>query len=214
MSKNNLGNPAVVAVAKKAATQMAIQEGQKRALATRDRVNAYNQSENGRKFRKGVRTVAITAGLSFVAWKTFQIIRRNALKKRAATDPEVRAAIDVWSSIPEGFKSKWKFLDILYLPAALLKKTYDGVKTLWKSTNTQRLMSIAQGISSKNLRPEKISKYFKILYGLDMITLLNRVMSNEQIDMFFSYINGGSGSQTAKVTQGLYAVAIEDVKTA
>lgn len=210
--KQQLGNPAIVAAAKKAATSIAIKKGQEKALATRDRVVAYNQSENGRKFRKGLRTVALTGVVSFAAWKVFQIVRRNSLKKRAATNPEIKAAVDIWSSIPDGFKQKFKFLDILYLPFAMVGKAYDSVKALWDKTNTQRMMSIAQSISHKKLRPEKISKYFKALYGIDFITLLNRVMSNEQIDMFFSYINGGTGSETSKVTQGKYAVAIEDVK--
>ncbi|MDA3910959.1 MAG: hypothetical protein PF448_06360 [Bacteroidales bacterium] len=212
MNNKQLGNPALVAVAKKAATSYAIKKGQEKALATRDNVVSYNQSENGRKFRKGLRTIAIAGVVSFAAYKSFQIIRRNQLKKRAATDPEVKAAVDIWSSIPDAFKKKFKFIDILFLPFAMLGKAYDSVKALWDKTNTQRMMSIAQSISNKNLRPEKISKYFKALYGIDFITLLNRVMSNEQIDMFFSYINGGTGSQTSIVTQGKYAVAIEDVK--
>lgn len=208
---SELGNPVLIKTAASAAKAAIAKKGMEKALATKDRANQAYHSQTGRKFRKAAGTAVIVTGVSYAGYKGYQAIRRNKLLKRAASDPEVRSAVDIWSSIPDGFKNSWSLFNIL-MPIAAIGKAYDELETAWKKTNTDRIMSIANNINKSELNVTKIAKYFKALYRIDLVTLLNKVLQNEQIDMFYNILAGGSGSVSEKVSQGLFAVALEDVR--
>jgi hypothetical protein len=195
--QTGIGNPALVsAVLSTKQGQQAIDK-------------AVDQASSSISIAKKVRRVAlITLGtgiLAFGSYKGIQYARRQSLMNKRATDPHVKSAIDIYTAIPEGYKNKWKAVNLN--PFANLNNAYSEIETLWKSANTERIMQVAKRIYSNKLKFRKVSKYFKIIYHLDLMTLLNKVLTTDQIDVFSNYVTRGTGSESERQKAGNLAIA-------
>lgn len=207
--KNGIGNPLVAA---SAAKLLESEAGQKAITKVVDRgiEQQEKMSRAARKTGRVVGSLVLVAGASYLGYKGIKIMRRNALMKKALSDPEVKASVDVWECIPDGFKNKWSVLTFLN-PISTVSNAYSEIETLWKSANTERIMLIAKRIYEQKLNLKKIQRHFKTLYGIDLIAMLNKVLTSTQIDVFSNYVTRGSGSTKAPVEQGKLAVVKQSV---
>ncbi|MDR2011414.1 MAG: hypothetical protein LBQ22_13120 [Bacteroidales bacterium] len=201
-----LGNPALIAGATTALLNS--KQGQQVINKTADTVTIQTEKtiQGLRKAGKVAGIVLIVGVGSYVSYKSYIAIRRNQLKKKALSNPEIKTAIDLWECIPDGYKNKWSVFTLLN-PLSLVSKAYEEIETLWKDTNTKRLLEISENIYKNQYSISKISRYFKTLYGLDLITILNKVLTGTQLDSFSNYITRGSASITPQVQNGLFAFA-------
>ena len=146
---NNIGNPLVVATAAKMI------------------------SDKSPQIMKGVRTgsmVIAGAGLIYFGRKYMKRLAQNRLLKQAGSNPEVRAAVDIYQSIPDGLK---KGQGGLFNPIGLANDALNQVKRIWQRTDTDRLLNVAKGIHSQNLDIDKVYRYFYKIYGEQLYLLLN-----------------------------------------
>ncbi|MDD3686734.1 MAG: hypothetical protein PHE56_08200 [Bacteroidales bacterium] len=195
--QTGIGNPALVsAVLSTKQGQQAIDK-------------AVDQAITSISLAKKVRRVALiavgTGILAYGSYKGIQYARRQSLMNKSATDPHVKSAIDIYTAIPEGYKNKWKAINLN--PFANLTNAYAEIETLWKSANTERIMQVAKRIYNNKLKFRKVSKYFKIIYHLDLMKMLNKVLTTDQIDVFSNYVTRGTGSETSKQQAGNVAIA-------
>lgn len=203
--KTGIGNPAVIMSALEVAKT---EQGQKAIKKTFDRVE-----NTQRTVKKVGKYAAIGVGSAIAIYATVKVsqgIRRKALLNKAVGDPEIKSAVDIWNCIPDGYKNKFKLIELN--PLKRVSYAYEEIETLWKDVNTARLMSIAKSIYTNKLKINRISRVFNTLYRIDLLTLLNKVLTPAQIDMFSNYIYRGSGSVSPAVSKGLFAVAKEDVR--
>lgn len=165
--KKNLGNPLLVA---KALQNSSLQNG----LGN---------------FAKIVGVAAVGYG-GYTYYQQWKISR---LEKQAFTNPDVKAAIDIYEAIPDGIK---KGKGGLFSPFGFIKDAANTIARLWQSTDTDRLMKIAPSIRDiKN-----VAVYFKTLYGENLYSLLNNSLDKNQLSLFLNYTkSGGSSASSTKV---------------
>jgi len=163
-------------------------------------------SENSPMVMKGVKTgsmVIAGAGLIYFGRKYLKKIAQNKLLKQAGTNPEVRAAVDIYRAIPEGLK---KGQGGLFNPIGLAKDAVNQVKRIWQRTDTDRILNIAKSIHSQNLDIDKVYRYFYKLYDEQLYLLLNTALESNDLARFNNYASSGTASTSPKVNSQKYAV--------
>jgi len=130
-------------------------------------------------------------------------VSQNRLLKQAGTNREVRAAVDIYQTIPDGLK---KGQGGLFNPIGLAKDAVNQVKRIWQRTDTNRILYIAKSIHSQNLDIDKVYRYFYKLYGEQLYLLLNTALEPNDLSKFNNYTASGTASSTQKITSQKYAV--------
>lgn len=202
--KCNIGNPAAIYAASEIAKSEEGQKAMQRITTDVNRVQKVVKTTG-----KVVGISILTAVVAYLSYKGIKYANRQALLKKAVSDPEIKTAVDIWNCVPDGYKNKFKLIE--FNPLKRIEFAYDEIATLWKGTNTDRLMQLAKRIYDNKLKVNRISRVFKTLYGMDLITLINKVLTPAQNDVFSNYIYRGSGSVTPKVAEGLYAISKQAV---
>ncbi len=125
----------------------------------------------------------------------------SRLEKQAFSNPDIKAAIDIYKTIPAGLK---KGKGGFFSPFGFVKDAGNTIARLWQSTDTERLMKIAPYI--KNIK--KVSKYFKKLYGENLYTLLTNSLDKNQLSLFLNYTKSGgsSASESQTIAKNLFPV--------
>lgn len=203
-NKSNIGNPAAIYAAAEIANS---EQGQK--LIKRATGNVERAQNIARKTGKVAAISVITIGAGFLAYKGIKYANKQRLLKKAVSDPEVKTAVDIWNCVPDGYKNKFKLVELN--PLNRIGYAYEEIAKLWQSSNTDRIMTLAKRIYDNKYKINRISRVFKTLYEIDLYTLLNKVLTPTQLDVFSNYIYRGSGSVTPQVTAGLYAITKKPV---
>ena len=113
----------------------------------------------------------------FVGSKALRKAKIESLKRRAFTDPNIKAAIDIYEAIPSGLK---KGTGGFFNPFGFVKDAINKVKTIWQRTDTDRIMQVAETITDIN----STATAFKIIYNEDLIQLLATAMEPDKYDEF------------------------------
>lgn len=211
MNKNaNIGNPLILAAAQ--VLQQKGSDGKPQYTKIVEKAKSDTATITG-TVKKITKIGAIATGVvvgSYITYKGYKILRRNALLKKAYSDPEVTAAVDIWNCVPDGIKKKWSITTFLN-PINLASETIAEIKTLWQDVNTQRLMAIAKRIYENQLKINQVQKNFKALYNIDLMTLINNALKPAQVDVFNNMILKGSGSTKPAVVNGQLALTKQEV---
>lgn len=116
-------------------------------------------------------------GIVFFTSKAIRKARIESLKRRAFTDANIKAAIDIFDAIPAGLKEG---TGGFFNPFGIVKDAINKVKLIWQKTDTDRIMQIAESITDIQLT----ASAFKTLYREDLITLLQNAMEPDKYDEF------------------------------
>ncbi|MCB0397952.1 MAG: hypothetical protein KDD36_14980 [Flavobacteriales bacterium] len=163
-------------------------------------------SDNSPQIMKGVKTgsmIIAGAGLIYFGRKYLKKVAQNKLLRQAGTNPEVRAAVDIYQAIPDGLK---KGQGGLFNPIGLARDAMNQVKRIWQRTDTDRILNVAKSIHTKNLDIDKVYRYFYKLYGEQLYLLLNTALEPGELAKFNNYSSSGTASSTPKISGQKYAV--------
>ena len=163
-------------------------------------------SDRAPQIMSGVKTGSmVIAGIGLIYFGRFYLkkLAQNKLLKQAGSNPEVRAAIEIYQAIPDGLK---KGQGGILNPMGFAKDAINQVKRIWQSTDTDRILDIAKSIHAKKLDIDKVYRYFYKLYDEQLYVLLNNALSSSDLAKFNNYSNSGSASSTPKISGQLYAV--------
>lgn len=164
-------------------------------------------SNNAPQIMKGVRTgsmVVAGAGLIYFGRMYIKKLAQNRLLKQAGSNPEVRAAVDIYLAIPDGLK---KGQGGLFNPIGLAKDALNQVKRIWQRADTDKILNVAKSIHAQNLDIDKVYRNFYTIYGEQLYLLLNAALEPTELAKFNNYSSSGTASSTAKITSQKYAVA-------
>jgi len=163
-------------------------------------------SENSPTLLRGARNLSVLlviAGGSYLGYKALKNRHINTLKRKAGTNPEVRAAMDLYNAIPAGLKKgKGGFFN----PGGFISDAANKVSLIWKRTDTDRILGVAKRIHDQKLELDKVYKYFYTIYRQQLYTLINVALSPDELARFNNYARSGSVSNTANVKASKFAV--------
>jgi len=180
--RKNLGNPLLIAAASSAVTNP----------KTMKQISSLAPYNNPQLIETGTSILKI-AGLGVVGYfgyKAFKAYQQNALMQQALTDPNVKAAMDIYFAIPEGMKKGTGSLFNLF---GFVDDLINKVKTIWQSTDTARLMTVAVNVTDFN----QTASVFQTLYGEPLYPLLQSVLSESELQQF---VNKGTSGGTVTRT--------------
>lgn len=146
-----------------------------------------------------VKAGALAVGAAIVFFGGRSLIRsynRNKITSAIDTNANYRAAQWIFDAIPAGLK---KGDGSLLNPFGFISDLANQVALLWQSTDTKRIMDIA---GSTITDFDETAKAFKVLYREDLTSLLNKVMSQSDLNAFYSLCSGWKvGNVSVKSTQ-------------
>jgi len=137
--------------------------------------------------RRVVRTGMILMGgvtaaaLLYFGGKYLRKQAKKALYRRAATDPNVKAAVDIFEAIPERMKSD---TGTIFTPGQLITDLVNNLM-FWTKSDSDRILLIAQRITDMN----ETARAFRLLYDQDLVPLLQKAMSPDDFDRFINDAN-------------------------
>lgn len=179
--KQKLGNPLLIASAAEGASRFV----------------------NNPKVINGASVVLKIAGVGVLGYYGYKVLKgyqQKQLMQSVISNPNAKAAVDIYYAIPAGLK---KGDGSLFNPLGFISDVINQIKTIWQSTDTARLMTVAVNVVSF----DQTAAAFQKLYGEPLYPLLQKVLSESELQTFVNKSSsGGTITRTsAKVRDLVFA---------
>lgn len=200
MSKNDLGNPALVAAA---ANVVAAKQQNKANNNTPVVINPpAAPAADGKTtapaapiILKNRRHIPLIGGLivgGVVIIGGISLVKNSRKKKilnEVDTNANYRAAQTIYNAIPDGLK---KGNGSLFSPFGFVTDIGNKIALMWQSTDTNRILDIAK---TQITNYDETLKAFRVLYGEDLSALLNKVLTMQELNNFYDFSTAYKASQ-------------------
>jgi hypothetical protein len=156
-------------------------------------IAAASTAINNPAIVKGAGTIFKVAGiglLGYFGYKWLKSFQQKQLMQEVISNPNSKAAIDIYYAIPAGLK---KGDGSLFNPLGFITDIMNTIKTIWQKTDTARLMTVAVNI--KNF--DQTASAFQKLYGEPLYPLLQSVLSESELQ---SFVNKSTSNGTVNRT--------------
>jgi hypothetical protein len=155
--------------------------------------------------------IAILGGASFFILRgVIRNGRKSKILSEVDTNANYRAAQSIYNAIPEGLK---KGNGSFFNPFGFVADIGNQIALIWQKTDTNRILDIAK---TQITNYDETLKAFRIIYGEDLSALLNKVLTMQELNLFFDFSTDYKASQrevessnTAKT--GYYAITVKDI---
>jgi len=104
--------------------------------------------------------------------------QRERLLREAATNPNKKAALDIFAAIPGRFKEDETNL---FNPGKIISDWFNNL-AFWQKSDSDRILLVAERITDL----DETARTFQILYGEALTPLLQKAMAPEDYDRFLA----------------------------
>lgn len=126
-------------------------------------------------------TILLVGGAVLLTLKAYKKAIKSKWINRASSDNNVNAALKIWQSIPDADKIS---AGSLFNPFGFVTDLVNKVKSIWQSTDTDKILYIAKyDITELKTTCEA----FKGIYDVDLMFLLSNILDKTSYDLFIKY---------------------------